>query len=71
MDIEQLQKDIEELKRGQAEILGLLRNADFGLRNAESEVSEFREMVRCGADPHEAFKDIQRRKKTKRCSIQP
>jgi hypothetical protein len=59
MDIEKLAKDVEDLKRGQEEILALLR----GQVQPQSEMGEFREMVRCGADPHEAFKDIQRRKK--------
>lgn len=68
---QKLIQDIEELKRGQAEILALLKGQvqpqndnplDPPLLRGTSEISEFREMVRCGADPHEAFKDIQRRK---------
>lgn len=59
MDNEQLARDVAELKRGQAEILALLR----GQVRQESEVLEFRDMVRHGADPHEAFRDIQRRRR--------
>lgn len=74
MDVEQLQKDIAELKRGQEEILSILKGQvqpqndnplDPPLLRGTSEISEFREMVRCGADPHAAFKDIQRRKRAK------
>ncbi len=59
MDNEQIARDIEALRRGQEEILALLK----GQVRQESEVLEFRDMVRHGADPHEAFRDIQRRRR--------
>ncbi len=63
MDNEQIARDIAELKRGQEEILALLRGMiETSRRDVSTEIPEFREMVRRGADPHEAFKDIQRRK---------
>lgn len=62
MDIEQIARAIEELRRGQEEILSLLRGM-AETPSASLDIPEFREMVRRGADPLEAFKDIQRRKK--------
>lgn len=59
MDNEQIARDIEALRRGQEEILALLK----GQVRQESEVLEFRDMVRHGADPHETFRDIQRRRR--------
>ena len=64
--IEKLTKDVEDLKRGQEEIRELLselcRDTENRFPTAEHEISEFRDMVRRGADPHAAFKDIQKRK---------
>ena len=57
-DFASLRKDIEELKRGQEEILALLR--DQTQPKAEMELQVFREMVRKGADPATALREVQR-----------
>lgn len=64
MNIEQLKKDVEDLKRGQAEILAMLsRDTERRVPTIEDEISEFRAMVRQGDDPVRALREIQRRKK--------